>query len=62
MPTKVCNKCHVEKDINEFYERKDSKDGRRNVCIECRKIVDFNRRTRNREKIYQLIYLDLKYV
>ena len=37
MTTKVCITCHVEKDINEFYERKNSKDGRRNNCIQCQK-------------------------
>ena len=32
---KVCNICGVNKPIEEFYIRKDSKDGRRNDCIVC---------------------------
>jgi hypothetical protein len=32
---KVCNVCEESKPIDEFYIRKDSKDGRRNDCIIC---------------------------
>lgn len=35
---KKCTKCKLEKDIIEFGKRKDSKDGYRNECKECRKI------------------------
>ena len=34
---KKCLKCGVEKDITLFYREKQSKDGRRNQCISCRK-------------------------
>jgi hypothetical protein len=33
---KVCRKCKIEKWLNEFYKRKDSKDGRGNECKQCR--------------------------
>lgn len=32
---KICSKCCKEKPVEEFYVRKDSKDGYRNECIEC---------------------------
>lgn len=35
--TKTCIKCHIEKDISEFYKRTSSKDGYRNECISCGK-------------------------
>lgn len=36
MKTKVCNKCTLEKDLSEFYFRKDS-GKHRNSCIDCEK-------------------------
>lgn len=36
--TKICNKCHLEKDlVADFHVSKISKDGRYNSCKECRK-------------------------
>lgn len=35
METKVCSKCGEEKNISEFYKRKDNKDGYRNDCKKC---------------------------
>jgi hypothetical protein len=32
---KICSICDNEKPVEEFYKRKDSKDGYRNDCIEC---------------------------
>ena len=32
---KICSKCGIEKIINGFYFRKDSKDGKTGICIEC---------------------------
>ena len=32
---KICSKCGKEKPVEEFYVRKDSKDGYRSDCIEC---------------------------
>lgn len=37
METKKCNSCSIVKKLNRFFKRKDSKDGYRNICIECRK-------------------------
>lgn len=34
--TKVCSKCGVEKDINEFYKSKSNKDGYMGFCKECK--------------------------
>jgi len=33
--TKVCNKCNVEKDFNEFYKQNTSEDGRNSKCRDC---------------------------
>lgn len=33
--TKVCNKCEVEKSINDFYNRSASKDGKAYTCKKC---------------------------
>jgi hypothetical protein len=34
---KLCNCCGISKQLSEFYKRKDSPDGYRNDCKECRK-------------------------
>ena len=34
---KVCNKCKVDKNIDEFNKRKESKDGKQPACIKCQK-------------------------
>lgn len=33
---KVCNKCNVEKELNEFHKWSRSKDGRKSICKACR--------------------------
>lgn len=35
---KTCTKCNITKNIDDFGKRKDSVDGHRNECKECRKI------------------------
>ena len=50
MKTKICTKCGVEKDIEEFYNRNDSKNGKRPVCKECTKINGYKYREENKEK------------
>jgi hypothetical protein len=34
---KICKKCHIEKDIKQFYKKTSNKDGRRSECIKCSK-------------------------
>ena len=36
---KLCVTCKAEKSLSEFYKRKDSPDGYRNDCKDCRKLV-----------------------
>ena len=32
---KKCNKCHIQKDSNEYYSHPTSKDGKQSSCIVC---------------------------
>lgn len=45
MNTKICSCCKIEKDINEFYKKSDSKDGHHPYCKKCSSI--------KRKKYYQ---------
>lgn len=58
MITKVCIKCGEEKEISFFSERKDSKDGYRNICKECRNIDNLKYRIENidKKKEYLIIW------
>jgi len=47
--TKVCISCNKEKPIEEFYKRKDSKDGYRNQCKECKDLVNKNNKEKHKE-------------
>lgn len=50
MKSKVCNKCGVVKDINEFYTRKLSPDGVMQHCKECQKeLVALSKQKENDE-------------
>lgn len=40
METKKCRVCQEEKLLSEYYKHKNSKDGYRNDCINCRKIYN----------------------
>ena len=51
MVTKVCSKCHREKETCEFRKRKDSKDGFRTECKECSYLVWKKYRDMNSEII-----------
>ena len=33
---KVCSKCNIEKDLEEFHKKRDNKDGHRKTCKKCR--------------------------
>ena len=49
---KKCKQCKEEKDLNEFYESKYTKDGVTNPCKECRKkYAKLHRSTRNPETL-----------
>ncbi len=39
MPTKICNTCKIEKDINEFGKHPGHKDGFRTICKSCKKVT-----------------------
>lgn len=44
---KICKKCHIEKNIDNFYKSKSTKDGFRGTCIDCHNLYY----TDNRDKI-----------
>lgn len=48
--TKICVRCKIEKDINEFYKRKSRKDGFNPYCKECHKIYYEKNKERISEK------------
>ena len=51
MVTKVCSKCKTEKEICEFYKRKETKDGHRSDCKCCFNERALEYRKNNEEKI-----------
>jgi hypothetical protein len=51
METKVCSKCKLEKDINDFSNRVKSKDGKRSSCKECDNDDVRKWRLNNKEKV-----------
>jgi hypothetical protein len=48
---KTCFKCHVEKDINEFYSHSAMADGHLGKCKECTKTDAKNHRDKNLERV-----------
>lgn len=50
METKICKVCGVEKNINEFYFRKDN-NKYRNECIECHKMKGKEYINKNKDKL-----------
>jgi hypothetical protein len=47
---KECTRCKITKSLNEYPNRKDSKDGKRNECIVCYKKIKKEYGIRNRDK------------
>ena len=61
---KICNKCNIEKPFDDFYKRKDSKDGYRGDCKKCRDSISKKYTENNIEKIKEIknkYYLNNKY-
>ena len=50
MISKVCTKCNIRKSIELFPKRKESLDGYRNECKECRKQYNIHLRLKNPDK------------
>lgn len=49
METKICSKCGVKKDINDFYKKNDSKDGCYSYCKKCSSIIRKQYYEKNKE-------------
>lgn len=46
---KLCVSCKAQKSLSEFYKRKDSPDGYRNDCKDCRKVLSSKNHYANHE-------------
>jgi len=51
MTTKICTKCNIEKDLDNFRNDKSKKDGKHPQCKECKSLSDSNYKKNNTEKI-----------
>lgn len=51
---KKCSKCGVEKELKYFYKRKDSKDGYRSECKECKNKVSKEWALLNKDKVKKI--------
>jgi 5-methylcytosine-specific restriction endonuclease McrA len=49
--TKICTKCKCEKQLSEFTNLKNSKDGKHSYCKICNRLVNKQSRLNNKEKI-----------
>jgi hypothetical protein len=60
---KNCNVCKIDKVLLEFHKMKNSKDGYRSICKECRKVSDNKYKENNREiiRLNQREYAKNKY-
>lgn len=38
MSAKICKRCGIEKDIDDFYKHKEMGDGHLNICKECKRL------------------------
>lgn len=52
METKICIKCNIEKNINQFYKNKQYKSNRESVCKDCRKEYYW----KNKDKILNKVH------
>lgn len=53
MNTKICKCCEIEKNINEFYKKTDSKDGYYSYCKQCAIMKTKKYYENNKEKIME---------
>ena len=51
--TKICSKCNISKELDNFGISKQSKDGLNSICKECRNIDAKEYRNNNKLKIKQ---------
>lgn len=51
METKICSKCNEGKKLNDFYNKKDSKDGKASFCKDCNSKLSKEKYLKNKEVI-----------
>ncbi|MEO5367124.1 MAG: hypothetical protein H7831_12415 [Magnetococcus sp. WYHC-3] len=49
--TKICLKCNIEKELEEFCENKECKSGRENCCKDCKILYKKQWREKNKERL-----------
>lgn len=54
MNTKICKGCNLELLLSRFNKHKETKDGLRSKCIECRRLEHIEYRNKNPEKMRQI--------
>ena len=52
---KICTKCKIAKEFNEFGVRKASNDGLSYMCKSCKKLCDKENQIKNKDKIFKNI-------
>jgi len=55
---KICRLCGKEKDISEFHKKTSAKDGHRNECKECVKIIQLKYKDIDKRKKYDKLRYD----
>ena len=48
--TKICTKCGITKTLSEFYNKKNSRDGKRSACKNCTNLENSKNRNKNPQK------------
>lgn len=59
--TKICNKCRIEKNLEDFYREKgNSSDGRRGDCKKCKERVVEDWRQKNKDRVNTVARINQK--
>ena len=54
---KICRQCNMAQSLKNFYRCDKNKDGYRNICIDCWKQNNLNRRKKKKEELGEVEFL-----